>query len=305
MRPEAPDRDIAKIVAVDPDRPRRDVPKPRDQAHQSGLATPVGTNQSDRNAETRRLLASTCAATGDFERALTILRAWLEDEPANASARHLVAAISGEDVPARASDRYVETMFDSFADSFDGKLARLDYRAPELVGGAVAMACGMPDRTLDILDAGCGTGLCGPYLRPLARRLVGVDLSGGMLARASHRGDYTELTQAELTGFLCDHPAAFDLIVSADTLCYFGALDDVLSGAAVALRRPGVLVFTVEANLGPEPHRLNPHGRYSHEEDYVSRAMREAGFVWNEIRHDQLRVERGEPVAGFVVTGRL
>ena len=35
-----------------------------------------------------------------------------------------------------------------------------------------------------VLDAGCGTGLCGPLLRPYAKRLVGVDLSSGMLERA-------------------------------------------------------------------------------------------------------------------------
>ena len=32
-------------------------------------------------------------------------------------------------------------------------------------------------KSLDILDAGCGTGLCGALLSPYARRLVGVDLS--------------------------------------------------------------------------------------------------------------------------------
>ena len=35
-----------------------------------------------------------------------------------------------------------------------------------------------------ILDAGCGTGLCGPLLRPLAARLVGVDLSEKMVELA-------------------------------------------------------------------------------------------------------------------------
>ena len=30
-------------------------------------------------------------------------------------------------------------------------------------------------KQLDVLDAGCGTGLCGPLLAPYARRLVGVD----------------------------------------------------------------------------------------------------------------------------------
>ena len=36
---------------------------------------------------------------------------------------------------------------------------------------------------LDVLDLGCGTGLCGPLLRPYARALAGVDLSPQMLER--------------------------------------------------------------------------------------------------------------------------
>ena len=36
-----------------------------------------------------------------------------------------------------------------------------------------------------MLDAGCGTGLCGPLLKPFAGRLDGVDLSPRMLAKAA------------------------------------------------------------------------------------------------------------------------
>ena len=39
---------------------------------------------------------------------------------------------------------------------------------------------------------------------------------------------------------------AFDLIVTADTLVYFGALDDVAAAAAGALRTGGRFIFTVE-----------------------------------------------------------
>ena len=257
-----------------------------------------------RNADTRRLLVAAYAATGEFERALTLLRQWLADDPTNPAAQHLVAAISGEDVPARASDRYVETMFDSFADSFDHKLARLDYQAPQLVGGAVALACGMPGPVFEVLDAGCGTGLCGPYLKPIARRLAGIDLSANMLARAGRRGDYDELVQTELTAFIVAHPGRFDVIVSADTLCYFGSLDEVLAAAHPCLRPGGVLVFTVEEAEDAEAFRLNAHGRYSHGRDYVAGALAAAGFASVEIVQAELRFERGRPVGGLLVTAR-
>src|SRR4051794_19501937 len=173
--------------------------------------------------EARRLLALAHCALGELDKAIELFDAWLKEEPDSAVARHMLAACSGRDVPPRASDAFVESTFDSFAASFDGKLAALSYRAPALVeamlgGGAE------PSRDLDVLDAGCGTGLCGPLVAPYARRLVGVDLSAGMLAEARHREVYDELVRGELTAYLRRAAGAFDVIVSADTLVYFGPL---------------------------------------------------------------------------------
>jgi len=50
-----------------------------------------------------------------------------------------------------------------------------------------------------VLDAGCGTGLSGPFVRALGYDDVeGLDLSPDMLALAKARGVYSKLTQAEL-----------------------------------------------------------------------------------------------------------
>ncbi len=257
-----------------------------------------------RNADTRRLLAAAYAATGELAKAKDILEAWLADEPGSATARHLLAAVSGENVPGRADDVYVETMFDGFAASFDTKLAKLGYRAPALVSEAVARACGEPAGSLSILDAGCGTGLCGPLLKPYASRLDGVDLSSKMLDGARAREIYDELAHEELTAFLLRQPGRYDLVVSADTLCYFGALETVLAAAAQALRPGGVLAFTLEEEMAAGEVRLNPHGRYSHREDYVRAVLVQSGLAVAGIEHEELRQERGLPVAGLVVTAR-
>ena len=83
------------------------------------------------------------------------------------------AACTGHDVPARASNGFVERTFDGFAASFESKLERLSYRAPALVAAMIEEAGVERAKRLDVLDAGCGTGLCGPLLAPYARRLVG------------------------------------------------------------------------------------------------------------------------------------
>jgi predicted TPR repeat methyltransferase len=259
------------------------------------------------DGESYRRIGATLYALGRVAEAATIYERWTVLEPKSPLARHMLAACSGREVPARASDAFVQVTFDSFADSFDGILEKLRYRAPELVAEAVRAALGDPRGTLDVLDAGAGTGLCGSLLRPFARRLVGVDLSPKMLEKATSRGVYDVVDAAELTGYMRERPAAFDLVVSADTLVYFGDLGDVLAAAAKALRPGGHLVFTVEemTDVGPSGYRLNPHGRYGHSEPYVRASLTAAELLIVAIDRAHLRLENQVPVEGFVVTSRL
>jgi predicted TPR repeat methyltransferase len=200
----------------------------------------------------------------------------------------------------------VQRTFDSFADSFDTVLSRLHYRAPALVVEALTVALGASRGDLDVLDAGVGTGLCGPGLRPYARRLEGVDLSPLMLAKARARAVYDALAEGELVAYMRARPASFDVVVSADTLVYFGALADALAAAAAATRTGGHLVFTLERLDEPTPEgfRLHPHGRYSHTEAYVAATVRAAGFSLSKVTPAQLRLENKLPVHGFVVSAR-
>ena len=213
---------------------------------------------------------------------------------------------TGEGAPERASDAYVEKLFDHFAPTFDAKLASLHYRAPQIVADAVAAALPAPASGLIVADIGCGTGLCGPLLRPWARRLVGCDLSGAMLERASQRGTYDELHKAELTAFLRERPGAFDLVVSADTLIYFGELREVAQAVHGALRAGGALVFTLEA-LGADadgPHKLQDHGRYAHDGAHARGVFEAAGLQVDAPVEVVLREEKQAPVLGWLMVAR-
>lgn len=239
------------------------------------------------------------------ELAVDFVKKWADANPDDPQAQHMRASMTGENVPDRASEVYVAKLFDQFATSFDAKLDSLDYRAPEVVGEAVRMAVGGDATGLSILDAGCGTGKCARYLRPHAMELDGVDLSKGMLAKARALGAYDRLTCAELTGFLQSRPLAYDVVASADTLCYFGRLEAFAEAAATALRPGGVLVFTVEALDGsPEAFLLAVNGRYTHGERYVRECLEAAGLAVVSCAREKLRSENTEPVIGLVVTGR-
>ena len=254
----------------------------------------------------RQLYMHLLLLQGETAQAIVILRAWLVQEPDNPYVQHHLAACTGEGAPERASDAYVEKLFDNFAPTFDDKLASLHYRAPQVVADAVATALPAPAASLAVADIGCGTGLCGPLLRPWASRLVGCDLSGAMLERASARGAYDELHKAELTAFLCERPDAFDLVVSADTLNYFGELGGVAQALHGALRAGGIVVFTLEALAAGEgaTHKLQDNGRYAHDGTHARRVFEAAGLRVDAPVEAVLREEKQLPVRGWLMVAR-
>lgn len=259
------------------------------------------------NLRALRLLGVVLYALGEADAALQVYRDWLQRAPDDPLALHMLAACGGAQAPVRAGDRYVRELFDGFASSFDEQLLHnLDYRAPQLLADALAPVLSGRDR-LDILDAGCGTGLCAPLLRRWAGRLEGVDLSPEMLVRARARGGYDLLVEGELTAHMRARPSAFDVVASADTLVYFGDLHEVVAAAALALRPGGWLVFSVEALDGAGSGNgveLGPSGRYRHARAHVEAALHAAGFRDLVVEAQELRKEVGAPVLGWVAMGR-
>jgi predicted TPR repeat methyltransferase len=226
---------------------------------------------------------------------------WLNEDPGNPVAEYMLAACTGDADIKRAPDGFITGLFDDFARSFDQNLADLDYRVPEMVAALVKKVMPSPAEQFDILDAGCGTGLLAADLKPWARRLTGVDLSGGMLDEARKKSLYDRLEEAELTAFLKGKHAAYDLLICADTLCYFGDLEEIIPAMAETMRDDAVLICSFECDEDESGnYRLNPHGRYSHREEYVTSCFETANLAIEQLHHEDLRKERGRAVAGLL-----
>lgn len=234
---------------------------------------------------------------------------WRSTSPDDPIPQHMLAAMGGAERPTRASDAYVRATFDDFAESFDINLEELGYAAPKLLFDALmGTATLSPDSHLDVVDIGCGTGLCGPLWRPLARRLVGVDLSPNMLSKAAMRAVYDQLNCAELTTWLADCERKFDVAIAADVFCYFGDLSAAFKGVASVLRPAGRFACSLEAlpeSVAPgEAFALLAHGRYQHSRAYVASELSAAGLILEHITTETLRYERQEPVIGLVAVAR-
>lgn len=233
---------------------------------------------------------------GHVEPALRVARRSLQLWPAQPITAYLVKAMEGGVGVDRSPADYLVEHFDHFADQFESQLVgALGYDVPEKLSAMLRIA--LNGRTCeDVLDAGCGTGLCGPYLRPLARRLTGVDISPGMLTHAERRGSYHRLVTEDLVKFLGHSPRAFDLIVAADVVVYFGHLGPLLVSAAFAMRKGGLLAFSTETHDG-EGYLLRPSGRFTHAPAYVERmALPEFALVTSQAT--TIRLEATDRVPG-------
>ncbi|WP_174875221.1 methyltransferase domain-containing protein [Vogesella oryzae] len=244
-------------------------------------------------------LAQALSEIGQPQAAQALLQQWLQREPDNAIARHLLAACGGDAVPPRCSDAYVQQAFDQFSTSFERKLGELGYQGPALVA-ALAVEQGWPQAGWRIADLGCGTGLIGAELAPYARYLLGVDLSAGMLREAQAKGVYQQLLQAELGAWLTQQDERFDLAVCMDTFIYIGDLSQVLPAIARCLSPDGMLVFSSEllSDTAASGFHLNSSGRYSHRPEYLAKQLAAAGFARWQCRPVTLRQESGVPMCG-------
>jgi predicted TPR repeat methyltransferase len=255
--------------------------------------------------KSREMLGISYYFLGRMEEAAQVCRLWMEEEPGNPAARHMHAAYAGQLI-ASAQPAYIAQRFDDYADNFDDNLVeRLAYRGPEVLAGLLEAAVDAGGRTLDVLDAGCGTGLCAPVLAPHARRLDGVDLSENMLRHAAARGAYTQLAREEAAAWMAAHAGQYDLVAACDVLIYCGELEAMFAAARGSLRDGGHFIFTVEqaaaGEAGEAGYLLHPSGRFRHEAAYVERCLRAAGFAIVVMRSESIRMEIGAPVPGIAV----
>jgi predicted TPR repeat methyltransferase len=252
-------------------------------------------------------LAALYYELGCVGKAAGLYRRWASKDPNNAEVLHMLAATTGHEVPDRCSSAFIRTHFDKLARTFDRHLVEdLNYTGHEIVVAALARCLLAGTAKVNVLDAGCGTGLCGPLLRRYCCRLTGVDLSEQMIEHARRREVYDVLVPEELCAFMHSRPREFDAIVSSDVFIYIGGLARPFRSANRALKPGGLFIVTIEALLGSaeEPYRLQVHGRYCHRTGYIQSTLSDAGFEVISIAQKPVRKELGKDVIGLLAIAR-
>jgi predicted TPR repeat methyltransferase len=239
-------------------------------------------------------------AAGATDQAAQAWRMALALDPADRAGAALKLELIGA-APASVAppSAFVEALFDQYAQKFDHALVEtLGYRGPGLLIDAIV---GQGREKFGLaLDLGCGTGLMGERLRPMAEFLEGYDISAEMLKQARRKGVYDRLVKTDLQALAYSGPRA-DLVTAADVFMYVGALDGVVAAIAGMLAPDGLFAFIVEKHDGPEEFVLRPSRRYAHSQAHVHKVLAGNGLQPLSLETKAFREDRREPVEGLIV----
>lgn len=249
-----------------------------------------------------RLLAY--ISTGQKGLALQDADRLLASDHQNETYLYYATLLKGETPPTQPAS-VVQRLFNFSAPHFDGHVVdNLLYKLPHDV--AQMILNWYPDKQVDVLDLGCGTGLLGASLGPLKGVIVGVDLSSEMIRHAHQHNVYAQFNQVNILDALQATPAQhYDVITALNVLIYVGDLNPVIPNAHRILAPRGRFVFSCEtAPKKIKTYALSASHRFVHQKAHTQKLLQNVGFSDIQIEDCTLRLENGEPVQGFVVTAQ-
>ncbi|TCL75523.1 methyltransferase [Rhizobium sp. BK251] len=252
-------------------------------------------------------LATYREKAGVLTEAIAAYRQVLDLDPQDIFGASLkLALLGGGSIPEAPPSRYVERLFDDYADRFENSLVeKLDYVVPQKLAALVRAAGETFERAVDL---GCGTGLLGPEIRSRVGYLEGFDLSQNMLAKAAEKRVYDHLGQADLSlspqasGLFSEampkHRA--DLVTAADVLMYLGNLESVFAIVTDLAAVHATFAFSVEDAGDGSGYHLAPSLRYAHSETYVRALCGRHGLSVERLERTAIRKDGGKPVPGIL-----
>lgn len=231
----------------------------------------------------------------------------LRAQPAHEDALYMVASINPamlkeQTRPTKVPLHMVYDLFDATSLTYDAEQKAKQYQLPALIYQLLNPEMGPDMPRHDLLDLGCGTGLCGLPFQQLFANIVGVDLSAGMIDKAYRRVDargvriYARLVQRDLRQFLAEVKLdAFDLVLCISVFKYVGDLSGVFEGMYGTLRAGGYAAISFDPYVQPQGFGVMPKtGYFGHALPYVLEKAQTAGLEI--VRTGEVMAYPGQPV---------
>lgn len=249
-----------------------------------------------RHSDAQTNLAICCLKSHQYERALQAFKQAQKLNPEDDTVNYMIAALSGSHQQyQRAPAQYVQDLFDFYSENYDEHMLKaLDFSTPEHLFHMFSEVSQPPYDLM--LDLGCGSGLMGQWFKPMAQRLVGIDLSEKMIALAEKTGHYDTLVHGDLFTEISVYQGV-DVVLLCDTLPYLGDLQPLFSALPAVLKDEGMVLFSHELCSG-DSYQLLPSGRFQHSKAHVEQALAAHGFEVIASRQETLRREKGKAVQG-------
>lgn len=148
----------------------------------------------------------------------------------------------------------MKAIYDDWAATYDKELAdsTQDYIAPAVASAYVSkiLGGGEINENIEILDAGCGTGLVGVELAKRgARKIDGIDLSPGMLKVAQPLGVYRTLEPVDLSQPVARENGSYDVVVCVGTMTQGHVGPEALDEFVRILKKGGFVVATILGSI--------------------------------------------------------
>lgn len=240
--------------------------------------------------------------SGEREQAIACFSRYLELDPSdNSEVKLWLAKLNAGNIPQRYPAAVMLTTYEKKAQNWDADIQRpgKEFFGPKHVREVLEGLKLPQSRQLDVLDIGCGTGVCGEYLREYAKHLEGVDLSPHMLAQAQNKGYYDTLECADAIAYMQGCKRTYDLIIASGVLILFGDLMPIFQAAARLLKPGGFFVFTLyrsESDAVMVRHNLH----FAHSAAYVQEMAESAGLQVALLEQKVHEFDLGEPQPGWI-----
>ena len=205
------------------------------------------------------------------------------------------AAVPVDKRPTRIPAPMVKEFFGGVAANYDAIEASNDYQGAKVVYDAIKPLIG-DRKDLVVLDIACGSGIVARPWRPLAKQLVGIELTPAMadtarLAKVADAPLFDAVLEEDAL-HLAESKAPFseaDLLLVVNAAQFIGHLAPLLEMLGQRMKPGALLALTYEPFDAAAGFQVNiDTGRFGHHPHYIKQAMQHAGLQAKQENRVQL-----------------